>query len=74
MGDVSPKGLRQSHGLMVNYLYDLGHIDENYRAFANQGKIAASSAVLKLAREPSQPPSDTPRLPKSGEAAVMKTA
>ena len=34
---------------MVNYLYDLDHIEENHEAFANRGEIAASSAVRKLA-------------------------
>lgn len=29
-GDLSRKGLRQSAGLMVNYLYDLGNVEENH--------------------------------------------
>jgi malonyl-CoA decarboxylase len=33
---------------MVNYLYDLAEIEKNHEAFANQGAIAASSAVKKL--------------------------
>jgi malonyl-CoA decarboxylase len=48
-GDRSPTGLRQSLGLMVNYLYDLDHIEANHEAFANRGAVAASSAVKKLA-------------------------
>jgi malonyl-CoA decarboxylase len=48
LGDVSPKGLRESAGLMVNYLYRLEDIEKNHEAYANQGKIAASSAVKKL--------------------------
>ncbi|QEN87051.1 MCD, Malonyl-CoA decarboxylase MCD [Labrys sp. KNU-23] len=47
-GDVSPNGLRQAGGLMVNYLYDLDAIEDNHEAFANQGVIAASPAVRKL--------------------------
>jgi malonyl-CoA decarboxylase len=50
LGDVSTKGLRQSHGLMVNYLYDLGHIEKNHEAFAEKGEVAASSSVRKLLR------------------------
>ena len=50
MGDPSPKGLAQSHGLMVNYLYDLDRIEENHEAFAGRGEIAASSAVVRLAK------------------------
>jgi malonyl-CoA decarboxylase len=49
-GDLSETAMRQSHGLMVNYLYDLDHIEENHEAFANKGEVVASSAVRKLAR------------------------
>src|SRR5438132_343892 len=48
LGDLSPKGLRESAGLMVNYLYRLEDIEKNHEAYANQGEIAASSAVKKL--------------------------
>jgi malonyl-CoA decarboxylase len=34
-GDLSRKGLRQSAGLMVNYLYDLANVEENHERFAN---------------------------------------
>jgi malonyl-CoA decarboxylase len=50
LGDLSPKGLRESAGLMVNYLYRLDDIEKNHEAYANQGEIAASSAVKKLLR------------------------
>jgi malonyl-CoA decarboxylase len=50
LGDVSPTGLSQSHGLMVNYLYDLDQIEENHETFANKGEVVASSAVRRLAR------------------------
>jgi malonyl-CoA decarboxylase len=49
-GDLSEAALRQSHGLMVNYLYDLDHIEENHEAYANKNEVVASSAVRKLAR------------------------
>ena len=32
--DTSERALRQSHGLMVNYLYDLEHIEKNHEAYA----------------------------------------
>jgi malonyl-CoA decarboxylase len=48
LGDLSPKGLRESAGVMVNYLYRLDDIEKNHEAYANQGEIAASSAVKKL--------------------------
>ena len=49
-GDLSETALRQSHGLMVNYLYDLADIEENHEAFANKNEVVASPAVRKLAR------------------------
>ena len=48
LGDTSPKGLRESAGIMVNYLYRLDDIEKNHEAYANQGEVAASSAVKKL--------------------------
>jgi malonyl-CoA decarboxylase len=48
LGDVSPKGLRESAGIMVNYLYRIDDIEKNHEAYANQGTVAASSAVKKL--------------------------
>ena len=47
--DTSPKGQRQSHGLMVNYLYDLSHVAANHEMFAAGSGIAASSRVKRLA-------------------------
>jgi malonyl-CoA decarboxylase len=49
--DISDKGMAQSNGLMVNYLYDLGKIPQNIEGFANQGIVAASSAVKSLAKQ-----------------------
>jgi malonyl-CoA decarboxylase len=49
MGDTSPKGMAESAGLMVNYLYRLEDIEQNHEAFASGGPIAASSQVKKLA-------------------------
>lgn len=43
--DISPKGLQEAAGLMVNYLYDLSAIETNHEAFVNDGAIAASMAV-----------------------------
>ncbi|NDY93925.1 malonyl-CoA decarboxylase [Ideonella livida] len=47
--DLSPKGLRQSAGLMVNYLYDLARIDHGHARFT-QGQVVASPAVTALLR------------------------
>jgi malonyl-CoA decarboxylase len=48
LGDLSAKGLRESAGIMVNYLYRLDDIEKNHEAYANDGEVTASSAVKKL--------------------------
>jgi malonyl-CoA decarboxylase len=48
LGDLSQKGLRESAGIMVNYLYRLDDIERNHEAFANDGEVVASNAVKKL--------------------------
>ena len=50
LGDVSSKGLKQSHGFMVNYLYALDEIEKNHEAFAEKGTVAASPMVRKALR------------------------
>lgn len=48
LGDRSEKGMQQSHGLMVNYLYALDKIETNHEAYAEKGLVASSSAVRKM--------------------------
>ena len=50
LADTSPKGLAQSWGIMVNYLYDPDRIEANLEAFAAGGRIDASSAVKRQAK------------------------
>jgi len=50
LADASPKGFRQSFGLMVNYFYSLDDIETNLEAFASTGQIAMSASVRRLAR------------------------
>ncbi len=45
LGDTSPKGLKQSAGLMVNYHYKLAEIDDNHEEFVTVGKIVAGKQV-----------------------------
>jgi malonyl-CoA decarboxylase len=48
--DLSEKGIGQSAGIMVNYLYQLPHIEKNHENYTGNGDIAVSSAVSKIAR------------------------
>ncbi|MET0640575.1 MAG: malonyl-CoA decarboxylase [Hyphomicrobium sp.] len=52
LADTSEKGLREAHGLMVNYRYDLGEIERNHEAYADEGTVAASRAVRSLFKAP----------------------
>ncbi|MBF0277003.1 MAG: malonyl-CoA decarboxylase [SAR324 cluster bacterium] len=48
LGDTSRRGMEQSAGLMVNYLYNTSHIVANHENYVNDGKIAVSSKIKKL--------------------------
>jgi malonyl-CoA decarboxylase len=54
IADTSDRALRQSHGVMVNYLYDLEHIERNHEAYAQQHAVVAASAVTRLVRAPAR--------------------
>lgn len=47
LGDLSSKGVRQSFGLMVNYLYDLGRVESHHEKFVH-GEVAQSRALAAL--------------------------
>jgi len=53
--DLSDKGIRQSAGIMVNYLYRTEDIVANHEAYAREGVIAASASVRRLLARPSRP-------------------
>ncbi|WP_343592926.1 malonyl-CoA decarboxylase [Paracidovorax wautersii] len=48
-GDPSAKGVKQSFGLMVNYLYDLKRIDK-HRSLLADGRVPMSSDIESLCR------------------------
>jgi malonyl-CoA decarboxylase len=50
LADTSTKGLAQSCGVMVNYLYRMAEIDANHEQYTGEGKIAAASAIKGLAK------------------------
>ncbi len=54
LGDLSAKAMRDSAGIMVNYLYRLEDIEKNHEAYVNQDEIAASSAVKRLLKSESR--------------------
>ena len=56
LADTSAKGMRESAGMMVNYLYRLDQIDENQIGYATEGRIVASQPVLNLLVPPRRLP------------------
>ena len=52
--DLSARGLRQSCGAMVNYLYDLEQVEANHESYAAQHKIASTRGMRQLARVKSE--------------------
>jgi malonyl-CoA decarboxylase len=46
--DLSDRGIANSWGVMVNYLYDLKKIEANHEAFVNEGKVICAPAVRRL--------------------------
>jgi malonyl-CoA decarboxylase len=46
-GNLSPAGLKQSFGVMVNYLYDLNKVEASHEKFV-QGEVVRSRAVNTL--------------------------
>jgi len=49
--DRSAKGMKQSHGIMVNYVYDLAQIEANLLSLTALDTVACSKTVATLARE-----------------------
>jgi malonyl-CoA decarboxylase len=54
LADTSERALKQSYGLMVNYLYDLDYIERNHEAYAQQHAVVASSQVTRLVTAPAR--------------------
>jgi len=48
LGDRSPRGLKQSCGIMVNYLYKLDDIEGNHEAYAREARVVVSGSVKRL--------------------------
>ena len=46
--DLSEKGLSQSRGAMVNYLYDLNNIETNHEHYATNGDIEFNDKLKSL--------------------------
>ncbi len=68
--DRSVRGLKEAHGVMVNYRYDPREIEANHESYANEGRVAAVRAVRNFLRSVDRVPV-TQRL-LAGAADAMK--
>jgi malonyl-CoA decarboxylase len=50
LADTSDKGLAQSWGMMVNYLYDPDRIEANLESYESEGRIDAAAAIKRMAK------------------------
>ncbi|CAN0099545.1 unnamed protein product [Ectocarpus sp. 6 AP-2014] len=75
-GDLSSRGVKNSFGVMVNYVYDLSEIESNNRQYLSKGEVPASKDAHVLAwslrraghgkgKAGQQPPSTTPPSPRA---------
>jgi malonyl-CoA decarboxylase len=51
LGDRSEKGLRESAGMLVNYLYDRNAVARNHEAYVNDNEIVHSQAITQLIKK-----------------------
>ena len=50
MADTSARGLQQSAGMMMNYLYKLSDVETNHEAYTSDGQVASSGSMRSLLR------------------------
>jgi malonyl-CoA decarboxylase len=51
LADTSPAGIRQSAGLMANYVYDVADLERNHELYARSGEVVCSRRVRTLAKQ-----------------------
>ena len=49
--DMSVKGIEQSHGIMINYLYDLNIVEKNHEQFFKDKEVIQSSEIKALKKK-----------------------
>ena len=64
LANTAEKGLEESCGIMVNYLYDLQEVEKNHEAFVTEGVIASSQEVKNLLKAAQKTTKRKPILPR----------
>jgi malonyl-CoA decarboxylase len=52
LGDISAKGLAESAGMLVNYVYDKTELTTNHEAYMEDGTVAHSPEISELLERP----------------------
>jgi malonyl-CoA decarboxylase len=50
LGDTSAKGIQESAGLLVNYVYDRKSVTKNHERYIYDNEVVTSSGVAQLAK------------------------
>lgn len=67
LSDTSDEGMRRSAGLMANYVYRLGEVEDNHEAYVKRRRVVSASRIELLAREAALA-GLVPPAPKSGRS------
>ena len=51
LANTSARGLHESLGIMVNYVYEPSEIEENHEAYFREGRVAMSPGIRRLLRK-----------------------
>ena len=54
LADTSPAGIRQSAGLMANYVYDVAALERNHELYVRSGQVVCSRRVQAQAKHAKQ--------------------
>jgi malonyl-CoA decarboxylase len=50
LADVSPRGLKNCAGMMVNYVYHLNEIEQNHEAYVKSSELACTRVLRQMAQ------------------------
>jgi len=51
MADDSASGIKQSAGIMANYVYELADLQRNHESYTRSGKVLSSARIERLSRQ-----------------------
>jgi len=51
LADTSATGIKQSAGLMANYVYNIADLERNHELYARSGQVVCSRRVQTLAKQ-----------------------